>query len=51
MPLDEIGPWPDPFAWRHSWSYRVQPDGSVSLLLDEGDQATEDHAADETTDS
>jgi hypothetical protein len=50
-PLAETGPWPDPCAWRHSWFYRVQPDGSVSLLLDEGDQATEDHAADETPDS
>jgi hypothetical protein len=36
-PLDETGPWPDPCAWRHSWFYRIQPDGTVSLLLDEGD--------------
>ena len=27
----------DPCGWRHSWFYRVQPDGTVSLLLDEGD--------------
>jgi hypothetical protein len=51
LPLDESGPWPDPCAWRHSWFYQVQPDGTVSLLLDEGDQATEDHAADHTPDS
>ena len=33
------GPVPalDPCAWRHSWYYRVQPDGTVSLLFDEGD--------------
>lgn len=27
----------DPCEWRHSWFYRVQPDGTVSLLFDEGD--------------
>lgn len=26
----------DPCAWRHSWFYRVQPDGSVTLLFEEG---------------
>ena len=36
-PLDETIPLPDPCAWRHSWFYRVQPDGTVSLLFDEGD--------------
>ena len=28
----------DPCAWRHSWYYRVQPDGRVTLLFDEGDR-------------
>ena len=28
----------DPCEWRHSWFYRVQPDGTVSLLFDEGDE-------------
>lgn len=30
-------PLPDPCAWRHAWFYRVQPDGTVSLLFDAGD--------------
>jgi hypothetical protein len=38
-PLEETGPWPDPCAWRHSWFYRVQPDGTVTLLFAEGDPA------------
>jgi len=32
-------PWPDPCTWRHSWFFRVQPDGEVSVLFDEGDPA------------
>ena len=36
-PSSETPPLPDPCAWRHSWFYRVQPDGTVSLLFDEGD--------------
>jgi len=35
----DTGPWPDPCEWRHSWFYRVQPDGTVSLMFDEGDTA------------
>jgi hypothetical protein len=31
------GPVPDPCGWRHSWYHRVQPDGTVTLLYDEGD--------------
>ena len=27
----------DPCGWRHTWSYRVEPDGLVTLLFDEGD--------------
>jgi hypothetical protein len=38
-PHDETRPLPDPCAWRHSWFYQVQPDGTVSLLFDEGDPA------------
>lgn len=34
---DAPPPLADPCAWRHSWFYRVQPDGTVSLLFDEGD--------------
>jgi hypothetical protein len=30
-------PMPDPCAWRHSWYHLVSPDGSVTLLGDEGD--------------
>jgi hypothetical protein len=30
-------PMPDPCAWRHSWYHLVSPDGSVTLLDDEGD--------------
>jgi len=37
-PSSETPPLPDPCAWRHSWFYRVQPDGAVSLLFDEGDE-------------
>ena len=33
---DEV-PAPDPCPWRHSWFYRVQPDGVVTNLFDEGD--------------
>ena len=40
-PLDETGPVPDPCGWRHSWFYRVQSDGTVSLLFDEGDLSTD----------
>ena len=40
-PSSETPPLPDPCEWRHSWFYRVQPDGKVSLLFDEGDPATE----------
>ena len=36
-PSSESPPLPDPCEWRHSWFYRVQPDGTVSLLFDEGD--------------
>lgn len=41
-PPEDIGPWPDPCAWRHSWFYRVQSDGTVSLLFDDGDLSTEE---------
>lgn len=27
----------DPCGWRHAWYYRVQPDGTVTPLFDEGD--------------
>ena len=27
----------DPCGWRHSWVYRVRPDGEVMLLFHEGD--------------
>lgn len=27
----------DPCAWRHTWLYRVAPDGTISMLFDEGD--------------
>lgn len=27
----------DPCAWRHAWTFRVLPDGGLSLLFDEGD--------------
>ena len=37
-PSSETPPLPDPCEWRHSWFYRVQPDGAVSLLFDEGDE-------------
>ena len=30
-------PWPDPCEWRHSWFYRVEPDDTVTLLVEEGD--------------
>ena len=30
-------PMADPCAWRHSWYHLVSPDGSVTLLGDEGD--------------
>lgn len=36
-PVSLDAPWPDPCEWRHSWFYRVRPDGTVSLLFDEGD--------------
>ena len=36
-PSSETPPLPDPCEWRHSWFYRIQPDGTVSLLFDEGD--------------
>jgi len=36
-PSSDTPPLPDPCEWRHSWFYRVQPDGTVSLLFDEGD--------------
>lgn len=36
-PSSGTPPLPDPCEWRHSWLYRVQPDGTVSLLFDEGD--------------
>jgi hypothetical protein len=36
-PSSETPPFPDPCDWRHSWFYRVQPDGTVSLLFDEGE--------------
>ena len=32
-------PMPDPCAWRHSWYHLVSPDGSVTLIGDEGDPA------------
>ena len=36
--LDTMMPFfDDPCEWRHSWYYRVQPDGTVTLLFDEGD--------------
>ena len=30
-------PAPDPCGWRHSWYYRVLPDGTVTPLYGEGD--------------
>ena len=36
-PSSDTGPWPDPCEWRHSWFHRVHPDGTVTLLFDEGD--------------
>ena len=37
-PLSDSAPMAaDPCGWRHSWTYRVQPDGVVALLFDEGD--------------
>ena len=36
-PSSETPPLPDPCEWRQSWFYQVQPDGTVSLLFDEGD--------------
>lgn len=37
-PSPDSGPMTaDPCRWRHAWHYRVQPDGEVSLLFDEGD--------------
>jgi len=27
----------DPCGWRHAWYYRVQPDGTITPLFDEGD--------------
>lgn len=36
-PSSDDPPIPDPCEWRHSWLYRVQPDGSVALLYEEGD--------------
>ena len=36
-PSSDTGPWPDPCDWRHSWFYRVAPDGTVTLLFEEGD--------------
>jgi hypothetical protein len=27
----------DPCGWRHTWTYRVEPGGVVTLLFDEGD--------------
>ena len=40
VPGGDLGTMPffdDPCEWRHSWYYRVQPDGTVTLLFDEGD--------------
>jgi hypothetical protein len=34
---EDVVPWPDPCAWRHSWFHQVQPDGAVISLFDEGD--------------
>jgi hypothetical protein len=31
------GPVADPCAWRHRWVFRVQPDGGLTLLFEEGD--------------
>lgn len=36
-PSSDTVPWPDPCEWRHSWFYRVIPDGTVTLLFEEGD--------------
>ena len=36
-PPSDDPPIPDPCEWRHSWLYRVQTDGSVALLYEEGD--------------
>ena len=36
-PAEADYPMPDPCAWRHSWYHLVSPDGSVTLLGDEGD--------------
>ena len=33
----DIVPQPDPCNWRHAWYYRVHPDGTVTLLFEEGD--------------
>jgi hypothetical protein len=35
-PSSDTAPWPDPCEWRHSWFYRVAPDGTVTLLFEEG---------------
>jgi hypothetical protein len=37
----QVGPLPDPCNWRHAWYYRVYPDGTVTLLFEEGDALPE----------
>ena len=35
-PSSDTVPLPDPCKWRHSWFYRVTPDGTVTLMFEEG---------------